>query len=158
MADMGRFLLTFLEQHIELVYAPLLMSATDYGPVDVLFLTGAVRTQEDLENIRQARERARILVSMGSCAVFGGIPGLGNLHSNEELLDTAYELAPSLKAGSTFPKVNVPGLVEQVRPVDAFVKVDYSMTGCPPPPPVMAQFLLALLKKIPMEKEEQKIS
>jgi coenzyme F420-reducing hydrogenase gamma subunit len=70
LADLGHELLDLMDRKIELVYAPLLMSASNYGQPDVLFLTGAARNDEDIEHIRRARENARYLVAMGSCQVW----------------------------------------------------------------------------------------
>ena len=42
--------------------------------VDVVLVEGAVANEEDLEKIRRVRERTRMLVSFGDCAVTGNVP------------------------------------------------------------------------------------
>jgi F420-non-reducing hydrogenase small subunit len=73
------------------------MSAQDYGEVDIMMLTGVARTEDDVALLRQARQQARYIVAFGSCATFGGIPDLTNLHEQATLLETAYQNAPSLQ-------------------------------------------------------------
>jgi F420-non-reducing hydrogenase small subunit len=159
LADLGQHLLELLDNKIELVYAPLLMSATDYGQVDVLLVTGAARNAEDIEHIQRAREHARYLVAFGSCSAFGGLPGLGNFCAKDDLLRVAFQQVPSLEAGSEAPADDVPALTTDIRPIDAYTKVDYYLAGCPPPPPVIAEFLGLLLTKIRIEpiKEQENL-
>jgi F420-non-reducing hydrogenase small subunit len=153
LVDLGQYLLDLLDHKIELTYAPLLMSSTDYGQVDVLLITGAARNAEDIEQIKRAREHARYLVSFGCCSAFGGVPALANFHDKDELLSVAFQQVPSLKEGSATPEADVPTLVDGIKPIDAYVKVDFVLPGCPPPPPIIEEFLNTLLRKIPIEEE-----
>ena len=57
-ADLGEEFLNLTSDKVDLVYAPILMSAREYGPVDVVFVVGAVRTAEDLKAVKEAREKA----------------------------------------------------------------------------------------------------
>jgi coenzyme F420-reducing hydrogenase gamma subunit len=154
LADLGESLLELMDGAIELTYAPLLMSAVEPEQVDVMLITGAARNKEDVERILRARKQARYLVAFGSCSALGGIPSLGNLSGTEALLDTAYREAPSLTDGRP-PSREVPGLVDEVQPIDAYVDVDYYLTGCPPPPAMIADFLRALLRRIKVQPVEE---
>jgi F420-non-reducing hydrogenase small subunit len=155
LADLGQGLLDLLDRKIELTYAPLFMSATDHGRVDILLVTGAARNAEDIEQIKRGREQARYVVAFGSCSAFGGPPGLANLWEKDELLGTAFQQVPSLRGDSAAPEVEVPTLTDEIKPVDAYAKVDYVLAGCPPPPSVIAEFLTTLLKKIRVEPIEE---
>ena len=149
LADLGQTLINLLDEKIDLIYAPLFMSSKDYGEVDILFITGAVRNLEDVEQTKKAREKAKYLVSFGSCACFGGIPGLANLYDKDQLVDAAFKDAPSLKKDkAVLPHVDIPRLVENIKPVDEYVKVDFVLPGCPPPPPMIEDFLNRLLSKV----------
>lgn len=148
LTDLGDKLLDLLDQRVDLVYAPLFMSAEDYEDVDVMFLTGAVRNEEDLEQIRKARERARYLVSFGSCASLGGIPGLANMYETDQLLAAAFEDAPSVEGGVARPSMDIPALADQIQPVEQYVKVDFVLDGCPPLPPMIEVFLASILAKV----------
>ena len=154
LADMGHVLLDLLDDKVDLVYAPLFMSARDYGEVDILMLTGVVRTEDDIADLRQARQRARYIVAFGSCAVFGGIPGLANLHEQATLLETVYRNAPFLRTGEgTIPTELLPALTGEILPIDAYVDVDFSLPGCPPPPRLLADFLERVLKQVTLQEK-----
>ncbi len=57
---------------LKLVYMPLVISAYDVPDVDVLLISGGVRTDEDLYKLRQAVKRAKQVVAVGTCAIFWG--------------------------------------------------------------------------------------
>jgi F420-non-reducing hydrogenase small subunit len=152
LTDLGGKLLGLLEERVDLVYGPLFMSAEDYEDVDVVFLTGAVRNEEDVEQVRKARERARYVVSFGSCASLGGIPGLANMYGTEELLKAAYEDAPSVEGGVARPSMDIPALADQIQPVEQYVKVDFVLDGCPPLPPMIGEFLASVMGKVRIEE------
>ena len=50
----------------------------EFPEVDVGIIEGGIGNQEALEIARHLRERSRILVAWGDCAVFGGINTLRN--------------------------------------------------------------------------------
>jgi len=147
-ADLGEDLLKLLQEKIELVYAPILMSSREYDQVDVALVIGAARNEHDIKLIKRARENSKVLIACGSCACFGGIPSLANMYGKEELLANAYENAPSIEEKTVTPSSHVPGLVEKVLPVSEHVKVDYFIPGCPPPPPIIKDTIVALLNKL----------
>lgn len=156
LADLGETLLDLLDREIDLVYAPLFMSAKDFEDIDVMLITGAVRNEEDLEKLQKARAASTYLVAFGSCANFGGIPGLANLYTHDDLFDAAYKESVSVREQyrGTRPGDGLPALLDKVLPVEAHVKVDLVLPGCPPPPPLIADFLEAVLAKIPVEEVE----
>ena len=146
-ADLGLELLSLLSQKVDLVYAPILMSARDYGPVDVAFVMGAIRFVEDIKAVKEAREKAKILVAFGTCPAFGSLSTLANLYTTEELLESAYVTAISMEHGGkkTIPSENVPELVNEIKPLSDYVKVDLTLPGCPPPLEVIRAGFDALL-------------
>ena len=144
--DLGDSLLTVLGD-LELVYAPILMDASPPDRVDIAIVTGAVRTEEDKEKVRNWREKSSILIAFGSCACFGGIPGLANLLKSIELLKTSYleQLGTENPEGEP-PHVEVPELTSLIKPVSEYVKVDYMLPGCPPPSNLISELFTALIK------------
>src|SRR5512143_4131166 len=40
---------------------------------DIAFIEGAVSRADEVERLRAIRDRARLVVALGSCAVFGGV-------------------------------------------------------------------------------------
>ncbi len=105
-----------------LVYMPLVISAYDVPEVDVLLVSGGVRTDEDLYNLRRAAQQARQVVAVGTCAISGGVANLGDRDEVRELFLAAAE------------RRHLPRLLPKVRPVDSVVAVDRYLPGCPPTP------------------------
>ncbi len=106
----------------KLVYMPLVVSAYDVPDVDVLLVSGGVRTDEDLYNLRRAARRARRVVAVGTCAISGGVASLGNRDEVRELF-----LAEEQRR-------HVPRLLPKCAPIDSAVDVDLYLPGCPPTP------------------------
>jgi F420-non-reducing hydrogenase small subunit len=150
-SDLGESLLSLLDEKVDLVYAPLFMSAKDYENVDVLLFTGCIRNELELEEVKKARKQSKYLVSFGSCASFGGVPGLANLYEKEEILENSYDSKKSVKDLESSGEV--PKLVKTVKPIDEYVKVDFLLPGCPPPPPMIREFLVKLMNKVKIEED-----
>ena len=127
----------------ELVYAPTLVDAKDFPHADVSIIEGGIRTRHEEETAKRVRMRSKVVVTIGSCACFGGIPGLANLGRGEDLLKNVYG---GLKGtvGGVIPEHDE--VVPHVKPVDAVVKVDYMVPGCPPEVSDIAYALTTLLK------------
>jgi F420-non-reducing hydrogenase small subunit len=70
------------------------------GSIYATLLNGAIRTSEQEEMARLLRRKSRYLVAYGACAHLGGIPGLANQASREDLLRVVYEQAPTMAEGS----------------------------------------------------------
>ena len=57
---------------------------------DVGLISGGIRSEEHKKLAQEMRKKCKILISLGSCACFGGIPALANQFSTEELLEKVY--------------------------------------------------------------------
>ncbi len=117
------------------------------GALDITFLNGAVRTTHQLEMARLLRRKSRLLVAFGACAQSGGIPGLANLTTAREILDEVYgsSAAPRREFRDDGHTVSLPGLFDEVYPLDRAVPVDYYVPGCPPSPAIVAGAFSSLL-------------
>ena len=113
--------------------------------VDVALIEGAVGNEENEHLLKTIRERSTTLIALGTCACFGGLPGLRNLHSVEDTIDCAYRDAPNTVGGIPGDDA-IPRLTPTVRPLDQVVKVDYTIPGCPPRPEAIFETLAALLQ------------
>jgi len=100
--------------------------------VDVGFIEGHVRTQEDEENVRLMRKKCKILVSYGSCACYGSIAGMANMSSLKTCIETKYVKQPTCDPGSKVPTENVPPFTEKVTIPEKLVQIDAWLPGCPP--------------------------
>ena len=78
------------------------------------------------------RKRARILVALGDCAVFGGIPAMRNFCGAEEALRRAYVEAESNEPDSEIPNDPELATMTEARALHEVVTVDYNVPGCPP--------------------------
>jgi F420-non-reducing hydrogenase small subunit len=105
-----------------LAYMPLVVAADDLPPVDILLVSGAVRTDEDLYRLRKAAKRAPILIAVGTCAISGGVANLGDREDVRAVFFSEME------------RRHVPRLLPKLHPVDAIVPVTRYLPGCPPMP------------------------
>jgi len=129
------------------------VKAMEDGFIDVCFFNGAVRTSEQEEMAKLLRRKSKTLISFGSCAYSGGIPGLANLYSRTEIFETAYLDNPST-VGKTVPKTDVevkegkltlPEFYDSVKALHQVVEVDYFLPGCPPPTELIVNAVEAIL-------------
>ena len=119
-----------LAQSIDLVYSPLVDRKDFPDDVDITLVEGAISSEGDLEKILHIRQKTRILVSLGDCAVTGNVPSLRNSVGAESVLRRVY-LEPDLR-NAGIPTIGVPRLLHIEGPVHAVVKVDVYIPGCPP--------------------------
>jgi F420-non-reducing hydrogenase small subunit len=132
------------------------------GELAASFINGAVRTSEQEEMVELLRRKSTAVVAFGSCAWLGGIPGLANLYSRDEILDRVYREAPSLANDegalpveeTRVPEglLSLPAFDESVRTLDQVIDVDYYLPGCPPPVHLIQAAVTALVEGTLPEK------
>jgi F420-non-reducing hydrogenase small subunit len=124
--------------------------------LDLAIFDGAVRNSENRHVAELLRRKSKLLVAFGSCAHLGGIPGLANQASREEIFQRAYLRNPSLEDGNvTLPvtekkvaagTLEIPHFYRRVHKLDDVVDVDYYVPGCPPAPAQVKAVLLAVAR------------
>jgi len=132
------------------------VEAWEPGEVAVAFINGAVRLSEQEEWVKLLREKCPIVIAFGSCAHLGGIPGLANYTTREEILANKYLRSPTVdNPGGIFPQtqtqvdgydLELPTFWKDVKCLDEVIDVDYYLPGCPPPPNLVADAVGAILK------------
>jgi NAD-reducing hydrogenase small subunit len=127
----------------------------DEDGVDVGILTGAVNNTTNEEVAEKMRERCKILVSLGDCAVFGGVVAMRNFFDLEETLRRAYIETESTDENGKIPSSPELGTPTPVRAVHELVDVDVFVPGCPPDADVIFHALAELAQgRIPEIKDE----
>jgi len=114
------------------------------GGVDVGILEGAVNNSATERVARLMRQRSRILIALGDCAVFGGIPTMRNCANKEACLKRAYIESESTVDGR-IPDDPELAVMQEARPINQVVDVDIYLPGCPPPADAIFYVLSELL-------------
>jgi F420-non-reducing hydrogenase small subunit len=125
------------------------------GSILVSMINGAIRTSEQEEMAKLLRRKSKIVIAYGSCAHTGGIPGLANQFTREQITKYVYEdspttinpekIHPELRIGSNGNSVTLPAFFEVVRSLDQVIDVEYYLPGCPPTPKLLKQAVDTLL-------------
>jgi len=113
--------------------------------IDLCLFNGSIRNSENLEIAHLLRAKSKVLVAFGSCALEGGIPGLANLTTKDDIWNYVYGGSPSTvkqnggvypQTHSTMPEgaIEIPEMWETVKALDQVVDVEYYIPGCPPQP------------------------
>lgn len=116
--------------------------------IDILLFNGAIRTEENREMARLIREKTRYLVAFGSCAQTGGLIGMANQSSREEIFQTVYGDRENWPQSSTVQDghdLHLPEFLRRLTPLSDVVDVDYVVPGCPPPREIVSRLLSALV-------------
>jgi len=141
--DQDEFLVE-IAKRIQLVYGPLMDAKVFPENVDVTLIEGAVANEEQLELLKEAREKTKILISLGDCAVTGNVPALRNAlrDSDKAVLEMAF-----IDTSEVNPQIptEVPKLLKKVHPLHEIVKVDFFIPGCPPHAEIITYVLMELL-------------
>lgn len=144
------------------------------GYIDVCLFNGAIRNSEQEELAHLLRAKSKILIAFGACACFGGIPGLANLTSKDEIFETVYQDTPSTcnpnfvrpkektivpgtehkkgllekllgsKERTTGYELTLPAFYDEVFFLNEKVEVDYYLPGCPPTTDLVRAVVTAL--------------
>jgi len=133
--DLDEFLIELVDL-VDIVYSPV-VDMKDYPEhVDVCLIEGAICNEDNLELLHKIRQRTRVLISFGDCAVTANVPAMRNQlgPGNEaSVLQVAY--VDNAQYNPCVPKEDgiVPPLLKRVMPVHEVVHVEHFLPGCPPP-------------------------
>lgn len=123
--------------------------------IDVCLFSGAIRNEENQEMAELLRKKAKILISFGSCACFGGIPSLANLFTKDDILQRVYidtestvnpdKIYPNPKYKVPEGDLDIPEFFNHVYTLDQTVDVEYYIPGCAPVPDTIWGAVKALI-------------
>ncbi len=111
--------------------------------IDVGLHSGCIRLSENEHTAKVMRDKCKVLIAYGVCASLGGIQGMGNMHTKEELMETAYIKSPSTdNPDGILPQtkclvdgkyeLELPEFMPHIKTLDQVVDVDFYLGGCPP--------------------------
>ncbi|WP_321422264.1 F420-nonreducing hydrogenase [uncultured Methanobacterium sp.] len=142
--DLHEDLATLLDQ-AEIVYAPVLMDVKEVpDDVDIAIVSGSVRNAENRERLEELREKSKYLIAYGTCACYGGITGMADLYTSDEVTSRTYSDNPST-VSAPLPNEVVPELLSIVHPAADFTKIDGFIPGCPPKEQLTHDILIPLI-------------
>ncbi len=130
----------------------------DTAGVDVGVLEGGINNSANEEVAHKFRKRAKILVALGDCAVFGGVPAMRNFCGVEAALKRAYVEAESVDKSGKIPDDPEIATMQKVRAVQDVVPVDISLPGCPPSADAIFYMLAELAQGRKPEFKDEKLN
>ncbi|MBU0766091.1 MAG: oxidoreductase [Bacteroidetes bacterium] len=159
--DVHEALFTVIE-HADLVFWPIALDikykdveAMPDGHIDVTLYNGAVRNSENEHIAHLLRKKTKVLVAYGSCAHLGGIPGLANFTTKDEIFRRAYldsestvnpdKITPQPEFEVPEGKLEIPVFYNDVRALNQVVDVDYYLPGCPPQTERLVEVFMAIV-------------
>ena len=105
------------------------------GDCDIAFVEGAATRYDEIERLKRIREKAKVLVALGSCACFGGVNRLKN--------------ETDLKSANREVYGDRPKETLWVKSAGEIVKMDLEIPGCPVFLPETARILQHLILGVP---------
>lgn len=101
---------------------------------DIGIIEGGVANNENAEVLKAFREKCDILVGLGECSIWGGLPAMRNTVDLEDCLEEAYLHSVTSEPGAKIiPRSqDIPQLFDKVYSTNDIVKIDYFIPGCPP--------------------------
>lgn len=125
-----------LNNKIDIAAFPFIKDKEETQNFDVLLVEGVVTHKDDLEVLKKLSEKSKYIVALGACACTGGIPSYRN-----------FVPYASYKHLVHHKEMDIADL--EPKPIDAYIKVDHYLPGCPPDKNEILAFLkdMALGKK-----------
>jgi len=130
-----------LVELVDLKAFPFVKEVNAEEKFDYVFMEGLVADKDDLAVLKKIRKNAKNLVALGACACTGCVPA----YRRYTLKENYEHLIHKKKNG-----------IQDVKPtpIDAHVKVDYFIPGCPPDKKEILNFIKSIVigkKPVPYE-------
>ncbi len=151
--DIDERILTLIDL-VEFNKSPIDDIKTFTKPVDIGIIEGGCCNSENVEVLREFRKHCKVLISLGECAIMGGLPAMRNAIPVRECLEEAYFHSPTIDPSE--PKImpgdeDLPIILDKVLPLHEIVKIDAFLPGCPPSADLIWKALTSLLEGKPLD-------
>lgn len=143
-------------QAVKIQRCPVLTDVKDYPHATVGLVSGAIRNGHDRHAAMEMRKACDIVIAWGSCAVFGGPAGAGNIHTPAEIARAVY-LENKTTTSALPPGKEVSPLESVVSPLDSVIDVDLYLPGCPPHAAFVFESLSSLVEGRPPEVNRRSV-
>jgi NAD-reducing hydrogenase small subunit len=122
------------------------------GRCDIGIIEGGCCNEENVRVLEDFRKHCDVLVSLGDCALNGGVPAMRNHLPLRECLEEAYLRSPGVyNPAAVIPNApELPLLLNRVYPCREVVKIDHIVPGCPPTADAIFATLMALVRHEPV--------
>ena len=101
---------------------------------DVGIIEGGIANTDNYEVLKEFRKKCKVLIALGECSIWGGIPAIRNSLPVEECLKEAYlDSITNDNEKRIIPyHEDIPKILDKVYSCNDVVKIDYFIPGCPP--------------------------
>lgn len=110
--------------------------------IDVCLFNGGIRTEEHRDIAELLSKKSKVMVAFGACSCFGGLTGLANTTTRDELFKSSYfdeittvnpdGILPKKETDVPEGKLTLPEVFQDAYSLDQTIDVDYYLPGCPP--------------------------
>lgn len=135
-ANLGETLLDLLGA-VDVVEFREVMSEKYDKDYDIAIIEGSIVDEHAKKRVEKIRARSKVLIAYGSCATIGGVNGMKNNFSLDEIKKYVY--------GSRGRFIQT----DKTKAVHQVVKVDYFVNCCPVYPPEFLRVLKDALRGLP---------
>lgn len=129
--DIDEKLLTLVDL-VDFKKSPLVDMKELCEPCDVGLIEGGCCNSENVRVLREFREKCRVLISVGQCAITGGLPAMRNGIAVHELYEESYVRGETLANALIPVDEDLPPILDRVYPCHEIVRIDAYLPGCPP--------------------------
>jgi F420-non-reducing hydrogenase small subunit len=148
--DLANDLLKVVEA-VDIVFWPVAMDfkqsdveAMADGEIAATLINGAIRNDEQEYMAKLLRRKSRLIIANGSCAHLGGVVGLANFSTKQDILNRVFKEIPTVNnPAGILPQtetheygrdLELPNFHDAAKPLNRVIDVDYYLPGCPTPP------------------------
>ncbi|MCD4794548.1 MAG: (2Fe-2S)-binding protein [Bacteroidales bacterium] len=120
---------------------------------DIGIIEGGVANSDNYEVLIEFRKKCKVIVALGECAVWGGIPAMRNTIPLKDCLEEAYLNSISSENDENIIPYHedIPKLLDKVYSIKDIIKIDYYIPGCPP----NAEHIWKVVKNVLFGAEEK---